>query len=261
MITKRDSFVFYRSFYEAIISLPKDDQCLMFAAIANYGFDQVEPELTGINKAVFSLVKPQIDANIKRYIDGKKGGKHGSKGGRPRKQKEDETTEENPLGDITKNPTGDNLENPLGENEITPNVNANVYVNVNDYVNVNEKDNDCLKGSDKPNPIPKQQKEKIDFDILLKFFNQTFEKKSPFINQKIKSKYNALLAQGYTKKQIGEAMVNASKDQYHIDTGYKYCTLEFFTRSDKVDKFANLSEVKPKQNKTEEQRSLRAELK
>lgn len=118
-----------------------------------------------------------------------------------------------------------------------------------------------IDGSDKPNPIPKQQKEKIDFDILLKFFNETFEKKSPFINQKIKSKYNALLAQGYTKKQIGEAMVNASKDQYHIDTGYKYCTLEFFTRSDKVDKFANLSEVKPKQSKPEEQRSLRAELK
>jgi len=229
MELKRDSFVFYRSFFEAIKGLPKEDQCLMFGAIADYSLDQIEPNLTGINKVVWTLIKPQLDANTKRFINGEKGGKHGSKGGRPKKTKP-ETKEENPIGVINENP------------KETPNVNVNV--NLNDNLNVNEKDiNICVPVKPKPKSI---NNEKIDFDELLKFFNDTFKKRSPFINQKLKTKYNSLLAQGYTKKQIGEAMLNASKDQYHIETLYKYCTLEFFTRADKIDKFSTLSEIKPK---------------
>lgn len=229
MELKRDSFVFYRSFFEAIKGLPKEDQCLMFGAIADYSLDQIEPNLTGINKVVWTLIKPQLDANTKRFINGEKGGKHGRKGGRPKKTKP-ETKEENPIGVINENP------------KETPNVNVNV--NLNDNLNVNEKDiNICVPVKPKPKSI---NNEKIDFDELLKFFNDTFKKRSPFINQKLKTKYNSLLAQGYTKKQIGEAMLNASKDQYHIETLYKYCTLEFFTRADKIDKFSTLSEIKPK---------------
>lgn len=233
MSITRDSFVFYRSFFEAIKGLPKEDQCLMFGAIADYSLDQIEPNLTGINKVVWTLIKPQLDANTKRFINGEKGGKHGSKGGRPKKTKP-ETKVENPSGDIAENPIGVIDENP----KETPNVNVNVNFNDNE----NEKDNDSNVPV-KPKPI---EKEKIDFDELLKFFNDTFKKRSPFINQKLKTKYNSLLAQGYTKKQIGEAMLNASKDQYHIETLYKYCTLEFFTRADKIDKFSTLSEIKPK---------------
>ena len=229
MELKRDSFVFYRSFFEAIKGLPKEDQCLMFGAIADYSLDQIEPNLTGINKVVWTLIKPQLDANTKRFINGEKGGKHGRKGGRPKKTKP-ETKEENPIGVIDENP------------KETPNVNVNV--NLNDNLNVNEKDiNICVPVKPKPKSI---NNEKIDFDELLKFFNDTFKKRSPFINQKLKTKYNSLMAQGYTKKQIGEAMLNASKDQYHIETLYKYCTLEFFTRADKIDKFSTLSEIKPK---------------
>lgn len=205
----------------------------MFGAIADYSLDQIEPNLTGINKVVWTLIKPQLDANTKRFINGEKGGKHGSKGGRPKKTKP-ETKVENPSGDIAENPIGVIDENP----KETPNVNVNVNFNDNE----NEKDNDSNVPV-KPKPI---EKEKIDFDELLKFFNDTFKKRSPFINQKLKTKYNSLLAQGYTKKQIGEAMLNASKDQYHIETLYKYCTLEFFTRADKIDKFSTLSEIKPK---------------
>jgi hypothetical protein len=34
-------------------------------------------------------------------------------------------------------------------------------------------------------------------------------------------------------------MKAAKKDDYHKDTGYKYCTLEFFSRPDKLDRFLN----------------------
>ena len=106
----------------------------------------------------------------------------------------------------------------------------------------------------------KEEKEQINFPALLDFFNQTFKKKCKTIDKKTKDKYTALIKSGYTKDDIGNAMLNASKSQFHIENGYAHMTLEFFTRSDKVDKFANLSEVKPKQSKPEEQRSLRQEL-
>lgn len=67
----RDSFIFYRSFYEAINELPKENQADTYRAIAKYALEQEETELSGISKAIFSLVKPQLDANYKKYENGK----------------------------------------------------------------------------------------------------------------------------------------------------------------------------------------------
>ena len=71
----RDSMVFYRSFAEAISELDEEDQLAAFWAIVNYGLDAEEPEGKGAAKAVFRMAKPQIDANIKRYQNGTKGGR------------------------------------------------------------------------------------------------------------------------------------------------------------------------------------------
>lgn len=67
----RDSFIFYRSFYDAINELPKENQADTYKAIAKYALEQEETELTGISKAIFSLVKPQLDANYKKYENGR----------------------------------------------------------------------------------------------------------------------------------------------------------------------------------------------
>lgn len=78
MEEKKESIVFYRSFYEAIDELKPTEYKNTMNAILQYAFDGVEPELKGVAKVVFSLVKPQIDANQKRYSasveNGKKGG-------------------------------------------------------------------------------------------------------------------------------------------------------------------------------------------
>jgi hypothetical protein len=68
----RDSMIFYRSFYEAIKHLDLFDQARIYDAIFSYGLDFQEPELTGISKTVWILIKPQIDANIKRFNNGNK---------------------------------------------------------------------------------------------------------------------------------------------------------------------------------------------
>ena len=112
----RESFIFYSSFVEAIDELPEDIQLKVYQAISHYAIYGEECNLSGIAKAVFALIKPQIDANNKRYIDG-------CKGGRPKK----EIKNENKKPVVFKN-----------EKNKKPNDNDNVNDNVN--VNVNEND-------------------------------------------------------------------------------------------------------------------------
>ena len=71
-----DAFVFYRSFYEAIRHLPdKADKADIYEAIASYALDGVEPQLAGTSAAIFTIVKPFLDKNIQRSINGRKGGR------------------------------------------------------------------------------------------------------------------------------------------------------------------------------------------
>lgn len=68
----RDTMIFYRSFYEAVKDLPIDEQGKIYNAIFNYSLNFKEDKLTGVSKAVWTLIKPQLDANIKRYQNGTK---------------------------------------------------------------------------------------------------------------------------------------------------------------------------------------------
>lgn len=121
MTMKRDSFIFYRSFWESIKLVPEDVQLQLFRAIVFYALDgEIPTEINDICKSLFLLIKPQIDANNKKFLNGSKGKEFGALGGRPKKENPNET------------PTKPQ-ENP---NE-TPNVNDNVNVNVNDNVNGN----------------------------------------------------------------------------------------------------------------------------
>ena len=71
----RDGFVFYRSFFESFEDLSKKDKLILFDALCNYALNDIVPELTGRTNAIFKLLKPQVDANNRRYENGKKGGR------------------------------------------------------------------------------------------------------------------------------------------------------------------------------------------
>lgn len=74
-INKRDSFIFYRSFFEAINLLPnKKDAMRMVYAIADYALDGEEPELDGMTLMLWKTIRPQLEANRRRYVNGCKGG-------------------------------------------------------------------------------------------------------------------------------------------------------------------------------------------
>tara|TARA_R100000655_G_scaffold110111_1_gene167729 strand:- start:2248 stop:2808 length:561 start_codon:yes stop_codon:yes gene_type:complete len=104
---KRDSFIFYRSFFEASKHLNTEQKSDLFSAICSYSLDNEEIELDDMCSAMFSLIKPQLEANYKRWQNGCKKKQIISKPQAKQKQKRSKTQ-------------------------------ANVNVNVNDNVNVNE---------------------------------------------------------------------------------------------------------------------------
>ena len=72
----RDGFIFYRSFYEGIKELPRDIQGEVLTAIMEYGLNgETTENLKPVARAIFTLIKPQIDANNKKFENGKKGGR------------------------------------------------------------------------------------------------------------------------------------------------------------------------------------------
>ena len=107
----RESFVFYKSFYQSIKELDTKYQVEIYNAIFEFEFNGKVPDLSGVSKSIFTLIIPQLEANNKRYENGKKGGRPITK------------TKPNNNQTITK---------------VKPNVNDNVNVNVNVNDNVNK---------------------------------------------------------------------------------------------------------------------------
>ena len=54
---KRDTFLFYRSFYDAIECLPKKDRLAAFEAVCRYALDGDEPALPSSAVSAFVIVK------------------------------------------------------------------------------------------------------------------------------------------------------------------------------------------------------------
>ena len=71
----QESFVFYRSFREAIAVMTPEDQLATFLAICDYALYGVEPKLSGMPLVAFIVAKPSIDANASKREGGKKGGR------------------------------------------------------------------------------------------------------------------------------------------------------------------------------------------
>jgi hypothetical protein len=71
----RDSFIFYRSFFESIEALEDKDQLILLKGIMDYSLNGIEPNLNGVVLGMWKLIKPLLDSNQRKYEDGKKGGR------------------------------------------------------------------------------------------------------------------------------------------------------------------------------------------
>ena len=135
----RDSIIFYRSFYEAIKELPDDVQVKVYSAIFEYSMNFNEVDMSGLPKTIFTLIKPQLDANNKRFENGKKGGRGN--------QNETKTKPK------------------ANQNETKTEANNNVNVNDNVNDNVNEREKEIS--------LPPEIKKKIE-NSSEKVINETF---------------------------------------------------------------------------------------
>jgi hypothetical protein len=118
----RDSFIFYRSFLNSIQHLEPNEQLELFHAIVCYGLDQDEPEMSRYVRAVWESIKPQLDANQRKY-------ENGCKGGKPKPNQSVTTPEPKPNQDLT-----------------TPEPPHNLMYNDNGNDNENDNANEECKG-------------------------------------------------------------------------------------------------------------------
>lgn len=179
---QRDTFIFYRSFKESMSDLSDADKLIMYEAITDYSLDMKEPELTGFPKALFSLIRPFLDANTQRW-------KNGCKGGAPKGNKNNR---------FSKSTT-----------EVQPEVNqSTTEVQANKDKNVNKDKN---KDINKESTIVSKKDELSLSSPSEEFikFNQWLDKHCPFVlkvkTQMTEPEYQKLLAK-YTKKEISDVL-------------------------------------------------------
>lgn len=86
--------------------------------------------------------------------------------------------------------------------------------------------------------IGKVKKSKVNEEAIIKTFNEVFSKNSRVISKKVVNKYREIFTH-YTLDELKEAMEHARDDDFHIETRYKYCTIEYFSRMDQLDKWLN----------------------
>lgn len=79
----------------------------------------------------------------------------------------------------------------------------------------------------------------FDWDILLQFINDQTKRQFRTINKKVKQSFKARLSEGYSKRDIQNAIVNASNNTFHKESGRQHLTPEFFSRSTTLDKYSS----------------------
>lgn len=93
---RRDQFTFYRSYYEAIKTLPAKELKTALIAICAYALDEETPSLSGIANSVFALVRPTLDTGRKKAENRANKSERSSKNEEQSKNKQEQTgTNEN----------------------------------------------------------------------------------------------------------------------------------------------------------------------
>lgn len=159
MEKQRESFIFYRSFAEALEGLSDKDRLAILDAIIAKSLYFEDKPLKGIQKNLFTLIAPQIEANNKRYLNGCQEKKKQTISKTEANDKQNRT-------DITSEEKANNK-----QNESKTEANENVNDNVND--------NDIISPPIIPPPCEKavsgyRERKLSEFDLSL-FTNKTID--------------------------------------------------------------------------------------
>ena len=159
----RDSFIFYRSFFSATKHLNHVEKAQLFEAICSYALDGNLSLLEGTPQGMFELIKPQLDANRKRFENGCK------------KKQKISKTEAKPKQKISKDEA---------------NVNVNVNVNHNEECK-SELINDNLNNNSKGVEIEAVKNKKFKKPTIQEIKNYCLERKNNVDANKFFNYYEA----------------------------------------------------------------------
>lgn len=173
---KKDSFVFFKSFFDAIQNIPKENQLEVYEALCTYSFTGEVPEIEGISKAMFILMKPNIDKSNARYEASVNNGK---KGGRPKK----EETKQKPSQNLT-----ETKQKPSQNHD----VDVDVDVDDNDDENVNDTVND--KYYDEENKVTYTEV----FKEIIDYLNDVCQTRYRHTSKSTQRHIRARLNEGYS---------------------------------------------------------------
>ena len=214
MAENKTSFILY-SDQRSLINLLSDEQAgVLLKHIFAYVNDENPINTDQLINVVFEPIKQQFKRDLVKWERTKEGrsaaGKASAEARRINKAQQTSTNV---------NKAQQSLTNP------TVNDNVNVNVNVND--------------------IKYNSTESIDFGVLLNYINSSFNRKFKIISESVKTKFKARIKEKYSKDDIKNCIDNLKNIQYHIDNGFQYCTPEFISRADTLDKYSvKTAEVK-----------------
>ena len=206
MAENKKSFVLYADLINNIDHLSNEEKGILFNHLLEYVND-MNPVLTDrVVLSAWKFIQSQLKRDLVKFEEVKEvRSKAGKESARVRALNKDKESLTNPT----------RVES-VQQDSTNPTVNVNENVNVNDNV--------------------------INSTKLLSVFNSILGKKTRVVPDKANKQLKAALKAGYSKDDIVTAITNASKDPHHVDSNYKYLTLEFITRPDKLDRFINMSD-------------------
>jgi hypothetical protein len=210
MAKNREAFNFYRSYFSVYMELNNEEKVLFMDALLNKQFKGVEPELNGIVKFAYLSQKHSINKQVEGW----------------------ESKTKTVLSEVNLTPNEDPTEGGCKGGSQGP------------CLQEKEKEKGKVELTIAPTKV--EAVELIDFEKLLSFINFSFGRKFQVINNKVRASYNARIKEGYTKDQITDAINNCKEIAYHKEKNYQYCTPEFFSRSEILDKYSNVTKQEKK---------------
>lgn len=207
-MNNKEAFIIYKEMCRPILDLSDEELGKVFRWIIENRLDENEvKEPNGNLKIVIGFFKNQFRLDDTKYDEFvEKQRENGLKGGRPKQ-----------------NPTKPKEPKPFLENPTKPKKPYNENENVNDNV---------------------KDKDKKEEDIFVRFINKFNEitGKNFKGGDRERSALNARLAEGFTTKDIGTAILKASQDPYLCgdnEGGKWYLTPEYILRRNKLEQWVN----------------------
>lgn len=143
---ERSQFTWYRSYYEALRTLPAKDFKVAVLAICAYALDEEVPSLSGVPNSVFTLIRPTLDSGRNKaanrlnkrktnqeQTDNKPEQTRKEKEGEGEREEESEREGENDMSKILP-PGGGNTKSPAAAAGVSPLSSAVAMVQA-DYLN------------------------------------------------------------------------------------------------------------------------------